>query len=438
MNLRAFASYSRTYDSLPVFDKEEKTQIGLLGLTWNTLSDKISLKDNIKQDIALPICTRRSVLKTIASILDPLGFFCPWVLEAKMFLQSTVKETKNWDEELIHRTPYWLKIRQNLSLSSKFDIKRSLYHTDVLHYELHIFSDASAESYGACAYLRQVCENENIIDLIFAKQRLKPVNKDRLTIPRLELMGALIGCRILNFLRGCIQKEISATYLWCDSKCVLGWLRSNKILPAFVERRVTEIKRSKIDFLAYVASESNPADLLTRIQNDDDLEQNNSWWHGSSFFREANNTWTLDSQFEVDNDSSESPVFIINTETSSDKDTLLTPFELTLENFSSFKKLIKVTKFCLTFIQKPQTNAVHMWIKYVQNLHFYKEKSILLTRNKNKLYSTNLVTQLGLWIDSDGIIRCGGRLKNISPNTDTAYPTRKTLSLHQSCDQALS
>ena len=230
------------------------------------------MKDNIKQDIALPICTRRSVLKTIASIFDPLGFFCPWVLEAKMFLQSTVKETKNWDEELIHRTPYWLKIRQNLSLSSKFDIKRSLYHTDVLHYELHIFSDASAESYGACAYLRQVCENENIIDLIFAKQRLKPVNKDRLTIPRLELMGALIGCRILNFLRGCIQKEISTTYLWCDSKCVLGWLRSNKILPAFVERRVTEIKRSKIDFLAYVASESNPANLLTRIQNEDDEE----------------------------------------------------------------------------------------------------------------------------------------------------------------------
>ena len=65
-----------------------------------------------------------------------------------------------------------------------------------------IVTDGSQHAYGACAYVRwQLADGSYISNLICAKNRLAPLKT--MPIPRIELMGAVIACR----LRAVILKE---------------------------------------------------------------------------------------------------------------------------------------------------------------------------------------------------------------------------------------
>ena len=58
-------------------------------------------------------------------------------------------------------------------------------------FELHGFSDASSQAYGAVVYLRTVYKDGSTSSIIVAsKTRMVPVRAQ--TIPRLELLAALI------------------------------------------------------------------------------------------------------------------------------------------------------------------------------------------------------------------------------------------------------
>ena len=60
---------------------------------------------------------------------------------------------------------------------------------------IHTFSDASKNPYTAVVYARHVYEDGNITArLIMSKSRLSPLKT--VSIPRLELLGALIGLRL--------------------------------------------------------------------------------------------------------------------------------------------------------------------------------------------------------------------------------------------------
>ena len=114
--------------------------------------------------------------------------------------------------------------------------------------QLLIFSDASVHCYATAVYLRSVEENSI---KVFAKTRLVPVAKGRkkctkLTIPRLELMGVLIGVRAANLVAVELKLTITERILWTDSQCVLHWLKTRKPLSVFVENRVRKIRSQKI------------------------------------------------------------------------------------------------------------------------------------------------------------------------------------------------
>ena len=65
---------------------------------------------------------------------------------------------------------------------------------------LHVFTAASSRVYAAAAYLRVTDAEETLtVNLVASKCRLAPPNGE--TIPRLELLGALFGARLLNSLR---------------------------------------------------------------------------------------------------------------------------------------------------------------------------------------------------------------------------------------------
>lgn len=129
--------------------------------------------------------------------------------------------------------------------------------------QLHIFTDASQDAYGACAYIRSVNIQsiEPVTRLLCAKSRVAPLKAE--SIPRLELCGALVGARLYKKI---IDLTFDKVYFWSDSTIVLGWLRTHPTaLKTFVQNRVVEINDLTTGCVwSHVQGVRNPADLLTR------------------------------------------------------------------------------------------------------------------------------------------------------------------------------
>ena len=123
------------------------------------------------------------------------------------------------------------------------------------------FCDASAKAYATAIYLLQSASNSYKTNLIFAKTRLAPQN---VTIPRLELLGVLIGVRTLKFIMNELYIQVTHMVVFTDSLCVLHWLTTKKPLSSFVVNRLKEIMACKGVVFKHLPSEQNPADLATR------------------------------------------------------------------------------------------------------------------------------------------------------------------------------
>jgi len=68
--------------------------------------------------------------------------------------------------------------------------------------ELHAFGDASEVAYASAVYLRVAHEDGNIsTSLAMSKTRVAPVRK--ISLPRLELMAAVITARHCTYVKGC-------------------------------------------------------------------------------------------------------------------------------------------------------------------------------------------------------------------------------------------
>lgn len=91
--------------------------------------------------------------------------------------------------------------------------------------QLHIFVDASEEAYSCVAYFRAEFVGGVEIALIGGKAKVAPLKA--LSIPRLELMAAVIGVRLLKTIRTAHSLSINKIVLWSDSKTVLSWINSD-------------------------------------------------------------------------------------------------------------------------------------------------------------------------------------------------------------------
>ncbi|XP_068245290.1 uncharacterized protein [Palaemon carinicauda] len=156
--------------------------------------NKLNFVENIPS-----VLTKRVVVSQMCSVYDPLGFLLPSTLKAKILLRDTVKcDFKlGWDDPL----PSYLK-EQWVSYFCE------LFGTETLYFErnvkptsakglplLVIFSESSTNAYGAVAYARWELESGAFESrLIVAKSRIAPSRQ--LSIPRLELCGAVIACRM--------------------------------------------------------------------------------------------------------------------------------------------------------------------------------------------------------------------------------------------------
>ncbi|XP_053389045.1 uncharacterized protein LOC128552070 [Mercenaria mercenaria] len=281
---------------------------------------------------------------------------------------------------------------------------------------LHVFVDVSIQAYGATAYL---CRRQQST-LVMAKSRVAPLKK--ITLPKLELMAAVIGARFARHILQAI--DIQNVIFWSDSQIVLHWLSTSRLVNRFVQNRVTEIRDlTQNRKWKYCPIKHNPADLLTRSITASQFRNNHLWMHGPDWL--TNQTpWPVWMQADT---------ITMATLTDETQETDEHPFLgsllqdrlhvlIDLSRYNSYRKLIRVTAYVLRFINNCRAvtirrrhplnvtelqNAEHGWLQNCQHTEYAREISSLKTSEKR----LPIVRQLKLFPHERGDLRCGGEYK---------------------------
>ncbi|XP_064464686.1 uncharacterized protein LOC135375989 [Ornithodoros turicata] len=202
MRLRKWASNEPQLKS--VFKKgetDESIHQKVLGIPWNTETDSLMPNlEAVKTFVATSPVTKRNILQGTARLFDPLGFLNPFTFRARSMFQDLGKKKFGWDEDIpCDAQQKWSEWCNEVSTLSALEIPRCVVPANASAFQMHIFCDASPLGYGAVAYLRTAnTKGEISTHLILSKTRLAPIKQ--LSLPRLELMGMLIGARMLTYL----------------------------------------------------------------------------------------------------------------------------------------------------------------------------------------------------------------------------------------------
>ena len=281
-NLRAWASNSQQLCTIAMQHNTADSNIptNVLGLHWNTLTDQIFLipKRTALSTRNLNLTTKREVLQESSKTFDPIGFTVPVTIRSKLLMQRLWQMHVEWDEPLetdLNRE--WQEILKDLHNLPSVSINRRYTSTtsDPTQVELHAYTDASTKAYGAVTF----CNSGGCISFIMAKCRVAPLKIT--TLPRLELMAAVIRVRITHFVMTSLELTSIPIHLWTDSQIVMYWIHSTKHLPPFVAHCIGEIHRLvPTASWHYCPTNDNPADLLTRGLSFDQFASSQFWRHG--------------------------------------------------------------------------------------------------------------------------------------------------------------
>ncbi|XP_036325117.1 uncharacterized protein LOC118738300 [Rhagoletis pomonella] len=204
--------------------ERQSTTEKVLGMYWNTANDALEFHfqfHKIARDVlnGTRIPTKRELLGITMAMYDPFGLLANVTICLKILIQSLWKLQVDWDEAvpqpLVER---WLTWWSNFQSVKNFAVPRC--YSSILpvadEIQLHIFVDASSCAYSAVAYLRVRKGNKVDVALVCAKSRCAPLKG--MTIPRLELQAAVLGCRLKESLECCHDFRVTSTTFWSTAK----------------------------------------------------------------------------------------------------------------------------------------------------------------------------------------------------------------------------
>lgn len=395
----------------------------VLGISWSTKDDFFFFE-------SAPLAagmqfTKRLVLSFIARIFDPLGFLTPFEIAVKILFQEIWQSGYDWDDplssELQEQVSAWvgnfeklrlLRIPRCLAIDIWAGIKRC---------ELHCFSDASEKAYGCCIYLKVWGEHDEVkSSLVASKARVAPLK--RVTLPRLELLGALTGARLMVFVRKALGLPVDTDYqCYTDSEIVLHWIRgdANK-WKQFVGNRVSEIQSlTSPSNWKHCNGHTNPADLVTRGVSAQQL-LDSFWLHGPEWLSNDSEsvpmsdleeqTCTLTDEicsveskkyFELENHTLN--VLYSCTET-------MNVQLLDYKRLSSFSKLGRVVSWVLRFIENLRSKDKRNLSKDLSSDEFEKGKAKLFLCIQKEVYSQEFVD-----LEKDGVVKRTSSISQLAP-----------------------
>ncbi|GFW67332.1 integrase catalytic domain-containing protein [Trichonephila clavipes] len=352
---------------------EEDHLMKILGIIWNSKEDTFRINISPPNEVRP---TKRQLLSTIAKIYDSLGFLSPTTIQLKILMQDIWKENISWDDPVTDCIfESWTQFKNQMKHLAEIQIPRYLAEDATAKRVLLIgFCDASQRAYAAVFYLRtELVTGKVHVSMITSKTRVAPVKS--ITLPRLELLAALLLSELYVVVLESLRKQM-------ENLCCQSYLKNSK-------------KTSEASW-HHVKSQENPADCASR--EDVKCEEKSS-------------------------------TVLTNVSTSSQGSYLL---EI-IAKYSSFSRLIRVIAWCKRYIKncrlsrvtgvltsKEVDDATKIVIQTVQESQFHSE--IQLLNKKHPLPNSSKLLPLSIFLDTDGIIKVGGRLKNSSLSPIQKHP----------------
>ena len=432
-----------------------------LGTYWCIESDTFGFRIELR-DKPVP---RRGILSTISSVYDPLGAVSPVILVGKQILQALCRQNINWDDPVPEDIlPLWEKWRTELPLLQTLTFPRCLKPPGFgqpVRAEIHSFSDASDTGVGQVSYLPIINQkNEVHVSFLMAKSRVAPLKP--ISIPRLELTAAVISVNVATMLKSELDIEDIRCYYYSDSEIVIGYINNDaRRFHVYVGNCVQHIRdRSSPREWFHVPGKENPADEASRGLTPKELLQNDRWFNGPKFLWQRDPLPLhpqpacplLPSDIEIRKDSAST--LATKTKTLYTGQKILEPDRF--NHFSSFNRLKRCIVQVQRAVERLRPNKKHNWrptegpptvtelsqaenlvLRSTQHYHYREEINTLSklegndnqfqdrhsARKRNSIVrlSSNL-HKLDPFIDKEGLLRVGGRLRNATTPYAIKHP----------------
>jgi hypothetical protein len=380
----------------------------VLGLVWDRRCDRLSMAP-VNPTADLTGITKRTALSLIARPFDPLGLATPFLTRSKLFAQEVWKSGIDWDDPL----PPELEVSLSVALAdqvkaSEVAVPRRAVRC-VSTASVHVFSDASPSAYACAVYV----VDSHGSQLLVAKAKVAPLRV--ISLPRLELLGCLIGARLVSTVRRSIPSLADAPlHGWTDATIVLDWLFNPPPKDVFVRNRIAEIWCLLPNVTwHHVRGLDNPADLGTRLDSSARLAEGDLWLHGPEWLRDPE-SWPLPWKVAQD---SHITLQVTDSGLMEDDDLLLAARQSSLNRFIRkvaillrFMDAVRrrpVTHLPSTVVKEEMDRALTVAIRRAQ-YEAYSEEVDALQRGSTVLESSNL-SPLRPSLDEDGCLRFVGR-----------------------------
>lgn len=299
--------------------------------------------------------------------------------------------------------------------------------------ELHVFVDASPQTYGTAIYVRSINTDGAISTrLLISKSRVAPIKT--ITLPRLELLACLLGaCLIENVLKT-PSFDNPQTSLWTESKIALYWIKgdSSRWQP-FVRNRVDEINRlSDPARWAHCSSSHNPADLVTRGISASALKNEARWWTRPTWLSQPKHTWPREERQSP-------PDLPLNEETqmstANPVKTANLPKVLQLHHYGSLTRVLRITAWMQRFVTNSSQSRLSItgpltsaelrraetyWISITQSESF--PEAFDEPHQKDSTLTTSKIGNLHPFVGEDKLLHVGGRLQELDDLPDVKHP----------------
>ena len=406
----------RNEDRAPI---QESGMYKTLGIQWNVEKDEFHLPLNYHKCDTGEI-TRRTLLSTLAKIYDPLGFISPLVHQAKLLLHQLCRDNYGWDDmlpgDMLKKYKDWCGKCDKLGVVTRPRCVRSC--KEMIAPEIHHFADASSTGYAACSYLRFFDEDGNVhVTFMIGKCRVVPI-KPVLSIPRLELVAAVLSVDLATKLRKELPLQYEE-YFWTDSTVVLGYIQNvSARFKVFVANRVQKILDGSCpEQWFHVDSAQNPADDGSRAVFSE------RWLQGPSFLK-SNDLNIQPINPEISPDDIEVSCMSSHGNESE---------AVTVRVFRNWFSTLKVWAWVFRFINNCRGTrtkgsltvdemelAKTALVRIAQRACFEKEIEDLSSQKSVSRHS--VLFKLDAFLDEDCLIRVGGRIHASTLSDEVKHP----------------
>ncbi|XP_065080573.1 uncharacterized protein LOC135703310 [Ochlerotatus camptorhynchus] len=273
----------------------------VLGMKWIPSGDELTYTFVLREDLKHALDdshtpTKREVLRVVMSLFDPLGLISFFLIHGRTLMQDIWASGADWDEPINNTLcGQWKRWTALLSELNLVRIPRCYFfgagYETYSTLEIHVFVDASRSAYASVVYFRVDTTQGPAVALVAGKAKVAPLKM--MSIPRLELQGAVLGSRLLNSVMAMHKLPVTRRVLWTDSEIVLAWLRSdNRKYQQFVGFRVAEIlSTTDVQEWRKIESELNVADQATKWGGGPNFNVDNPWFRGPKFLSKPESFW---------------------------------------------------------------------------------------------------------------------------------------------------